>query len=238
MFKKTLSALNKIRKILFAPIPLLILVILLSLGAGYIFIQYQKSQDQVRKLSNVQAKEEAKSLLSNVGKLIELPTGEEPTIATVTDKDKLSDQPFFQRAQNGDKVIIYTQDKRVILFRPSLNKVIDITPITTDSSPAPAASPTTSAKPAAVRVALYNGTVTPGVTNRAADRVRLNYEQASVVLKESAKKTDYTQTTIVDLTGTNAELATKMATTFGGSVGALPEGETKPDADILIILAK
>jgi hypothetical protein len=87
-------------------------------------------------------------------------------------------------------------------------------------------------------VALYNGTITPGVTNRAADRVRLNYTQTSVVLKESAKKTDYTQSTVVDLTGTNAELATKMATTFGATVGTLPEGETKPDADILIILAK
>jgi len=72
-----------------------------------------------------------------VGKLMELPH-ETPTIATVTDVNKLEDQPFFAKAQNGDKVLIFSAAQRAIIYRPSTNKVIDITPIQTAPSASPA----------------------------------------------------------------------------------------------------
>jgi len=60
---------------------------------------------------------------------MELPKDEEPTIATVLDKEKLKDQLFFAKAENGDKVIIYSKNQKAILYRPSINKIIDVAPI-------------------------------------------------------------------------------------------------------------
>lgn len=66
-----------------------------------------------------------------LNKIIVLPN-ELPSIATVTDKEKLTEQPFFQMAENGDKVIIYSQNKRAYLFRPREQKIIDMTVIVTE----------------------------------------------------------------------------------------------------------
>ncbi|KKQ55653.1 MAG: hypothetical protein US75_C0016G0011, partial [Candidatus Woesebacteria bacterium GW2011_GWC1_38_13] len=64
-------------------------------------------------------------LLSEVGKLIRLPQDENPTVATVTDADTLKSQPFFAEAQNGDKVLIYANSKKIYLYRPSEKKIIE-----------------------------------------------------------------------------------------------------------------
>lgn len=93
------------------------------------------------------AQEEVKKLVSEVGKLIDLPQGEDPTVATVTDVTKLQAQPFFQKAKNGDKVLIYSGAKKAILYDPAAKKVIDIAPINVGSPSAQVASPNPSSKP-------------------------------------------------------------------------------------------
>ncbi|MEI7632376.1 MAG: hypothetical protein WCJ60_03570 [bacterium] len=65
---------------------------------------------------------------SQISKHFVLPVDEEPAIATVTDKNKIS-TPFFKQAENGDKIIIYQNAKRVILYRPSIDRIIDVGPV-------------------------------------------------------------------------------------------------------------
>lgn len=128
-----------------------IAAIIISLG--FIFIQGSKSPNQGA--AQKQTQDEIKKLVAEVGKLIELPQGETPTIATVTDISKLKDQPFFAKAKNGDKVLIYANARKAILYDPQAKKIVDIAPInigsqsaqTTSPSPSPTPKPTPTPTP-------------------------------------------------------------------------------------------
>ena len=76
-----------------------------------------------------QAQAEMQALVAEIGKLIELPKGENPTVATITDPEKLKDQPFFANAKNGDKVLIYPNARKAFLYDPSTKKLIEVAPL-------------------------------------------------------------------------------------------------------------
>ena len=69
------------------------------------------------------------SVLIAVSKLIDLPQGETPTVATVTDVKPLQNQEFFKDVQIDDKLLLFTKSKRAILYRPSTNKIIVVAPL-------------------------------------------------------------------------------------------------------------
>lgn len=94
-------------------------------AAVYFFLQFKELQKNPQKL----AQQEVQELVSKVSKLIVLPEGETPTVATVTDPEKLKDQPFFAKAKNGDKVLIYTKAKKAILYDPVANKIVEVAPV-------------------------------------------------------------------------------------------------------------
>lgn len=75
------------------------------------------------------AEEEKQQVIAAVGRLMFLPEGEEPTVATVTDLAPLQNQPFFDRATLGDKVLVYTNARKAILYNPDENKIVDVTPL-------------------------------------------------------------------------------------------------------------
>lgn len=114
--------------------------------AGYFYMQYQHSQQLLQNPTLV-AQQQTQDLLTRVGKLIVLPKDETPTVATVSDVSKLQNQPFFAKATNGDKVLIYTKAKEAILYDPTLNIIVAVAPVNIGNnqvSPTPA--PTVSAK--------------------------------------------------------------------------------------------
>lgn len=112
-----------------------ILLAIVAIGAGgaaYIFYtQAQELKANPQKV--VQAEIEA--LLAQIGKLILLPTDEQPTIATVADPEKLKDQVFFANAHKGDKVLIYTKSRKAILYDPVANKIIEVAPVNIGEAP-------------------------------------------------------------------------------------------------------
>ena len=79
--------------------------------------------------------DETNAVLAKVGKLIVLPADEQPTLATVTDPEKLRDQPFFASATKGDKVLIYANAKKAILYNPTENKIVEVAPINIGDEP-------------------------------------------------------------------------------------------------------
>lgn len=102
-----------------------IILIVLSLGgAGFGIYYYRQYTQVVRRVAD--PKIEVKELIAKLGKLIELPTGEEPTVATVTNADQIVSQPFFAKAKNGYRVVLYTNGKLAILYDDVANKIINV----------------------------------------------------------------------------------------------------------------
>ena len=67
--------------------------------------------------------------MTQVSRLIVLPTGEDPTLATVSNIDVLRSQPFFANSKNGDKVLIYVKARKAILYDEVNNKIVEVAPI-------------------------------------------------------------------------------------------------------------
>jgi hypothetical protein len=77
---------------------------------------------------------------------------------TLTNVSNLKSQAFYANAENGDKVLLYQQAKKAYLYRPSINKVIDIAPVvmSEQASPTPtlalvSSTPTPATRSATIR---------------------------------------------------------------------------------------
>jgi hypothetical protein len=131
--------------------PLLVIVILiLGVSTGVLAWKYHQAQQQIAHLSNPQvaADLEVARVVNEVGALVSLPH-ETPSLATVTDPSRLQDQPFFATAMKGDKVLIFPNAKRAVLYRPSTNKVIESAPVNLNTGDSNAATQPTNTGSAA-----------------------------------------------------------------------------------------
>jgi hypothetical protein len=210
---------------------LLIVILILFLtaagAAGYFYFKYQKSQEQIKN-PNRAAQQETEALIEDMSKIIDLPKADikngEPTLATVLDKGKLKDQPFFANAENGDKVLIYTKAKKAFLYRPSTNKVINVAPVSIGAGQE-------------VKVAVLNGTGTSDLANSISNTIKTAYSAATISSTANAAKDDYNNTIVVDVSGDNADAAAAIAQAVKGDVASLPAGETAPEgADIVVLV--
>jgi len=109
------------------------MLLVLAVTAVAVYSSYElyiiKKPDYQQKMLEKQTAD----ITNTVGRLIELPEGT-PQIATVTDAATLKEnQPFFDKAQNGDQVLVFQTE--AILYRPSLNKIINVAPVTNNQAP-------------------------------------------------------------------------------------------------------
>ena len=101
---------------------LLVLVVASGAVAAYFYQQWSALKANPQSV----AQKEAEQLVARVSQLIVLPQDEAPTIATVQDPEVLKEQPFFANAKKGDKVLIYTNAGKAILYDPVNNKIIEV----------------------------------------------------------------------------------------------------------------
>ena len=180
-----------------------------------------------------------------VGKLMELPD-EVPVLATVTDLEKLKGQPFFDEAQNGDKVLVFNVARKVVLYRPSTKKIVNFSNLNPsdlklDAQPPVQAAPVTTPTPASdesskpVTIAIYNGTAIAGLTQKVQQKIQAATVSAEVISRGNAGQTNYEKTLIIPLTPAGETQAPAIVELLGGKLSTVPEGETTVVADILII---
>jgi hypothetical protein len=113
-----------------------VLVILLLVIVGLAIYFYTESNKLEMLQSSGSSKEKSVEIISKVSSLILLPKDEEPTIATVSDLEKLKDQPFFAKAKVGDKVLMYPKSKKAYLYDTVNNKILEVAPIVLETDKA------------------------------------------------------------------------------------------------------
>ena len=191
----------------------LLVILALAGAAGYYFKKYDNLKNSTpEKIQQAQTDDYVKA----VGKLYNLPKNEKPDVATVKDKEALKKQyPFFDQAENGDVVLIYKDAKLAILYRPSSKQLIKVGPVNIESG---------------LSIRVLGKEADTGAVQKALNDNKLSFTKAD-------PKTAVTGITVVDVKGTNAEQAKKLAEIVGGQVGTLPAGEDKPtDVDLLVIV--
>jgi len=98
-------------------------IVVCSLGLALNFyLKTEKLQSEIKLIGSSDTQE----IINEVSKIIILPTGEEPRIVTISDVSSLQSQPFFVNAKNGDKVLIYSQAQKAIIYDPIGKKIVEV----------------------------------------------------------------------------------------------------------------
>ncbi len=109
---------------IFSILSLLALLVSLA-GNAYLYNQLTVIKNNPSKVGQ----SELVDVVARVQKILDLPEGEQPTLATVSDPSLLKGQQFFAKAKTGDKVLLYATARKAILFDPIANRVIEVSPI-------------------------------------------------------------------------------------------------------------
>ncbi len=188
---------------------LLTIVVLVVAATGWALWRHQRQPNSVA------------SLVREVGRVTVLPAQETPVVSTVVDKQHVT-QAFLASAKNGDKVLLYYQAQKAIVYRPSTHQVITIGPIT--QGPA--------------RVFIRSGGTTSDAVQRIQATVASDASDFTAISRDDSPNPHYQSTVVVDLTGVRPDVANKLAVLLHAKVASLPAGESRPDGDMLVIAGK
>lgn len=114
---------------------LIAILVAVSAAASATAYYFYRQYNSVAQSTALEDGKEAEKLVAQIGALIVLPEDEKPTVATVTDPDRLKGQPFFANAHAGDKVLLYTSALKAVLYNPATNKIINVGPISINNKP-------------------------------------------------------------------------------------------------------
>lgn len=112
------------------------IVLAATLPSLYFYHKGMQAEQNARTPSSSNLQTTA-AVVKQVSRHILLPSGEQPTVATVSDASKVRGQAFFANAASGDKVLIYAQAKKAYLYRPSIDRIIEVAPLAPSKTPSP-----------------------------------------------------------------------------------------------------
>lgn len=206
-----------------------ILFALLCVGAG-MYIQQLRSK-------NIDAgTTEVSRIVKSISAFMELPDGEIPTLATVSDISKLPAIPLFARVKNGDKILIYPKNTKAIVYRPSTKKIIEVA-VYESPSAQNVTNTSETAQQEKLTVTIRNGTSTVNLTSVYEKVVNEKIPELSVIEKESASRKNYSDTMIVPITSAGKKRVVDIAKILDiPTASTVPSGEATVSADLLIIV--
>jgi hypothetical protein len=113
----------------------IVLAFLIGLLPSIYFYNQSKHASESTAPPSPSSLQSTTNVVNAVARHIVLPSGEQPTVATVSDASKVHNQAFFAHAATGDKVLVYSQAKKAYLYRPSIDRIIEVAPLAPSSTP-------------------------------------------------------------------------------------------------------
>jgi hypothetical protein len=145
---------SKVISFIKKPVGILTVLLILALGGfGYYFTKYNavtKDPSTIAKEKAADAKKKTDEVVKKVSDLMILSNTDNAVLATITDKSKLAGQKFFDVAENGDELLLFPNMMKAVIYRPSINKIIDVGPFNpnagaTSTAATPNSAPSTTA---------------------------------------------------------------------------------------------
>ena len=220
---------------------LLVALLILALAAfAWSFFNYQSVKKEVEVLKDPSLaqrlnEEQTQELLTKVGKVLVLPQEKNPVVAIINDVELLaSNQDFYKDAHDGDKLIIYQNARKAIIFDEDANKVVNVGPVFYNNADGTAQPPTTQTD--RITIDLRNGSAEPNATVPVRDSLTTNYT-FNVTRLSKAANSNYSGITIVDLSEGKASYIEQLQKALGATVvQALPEGEVSASTEVVVIV--
>jgi hypothetical protein len=177
------------------------------------------------KFDNQKSPNQVESL---VGKHIVLPTGETPTLATITGHDKLDHSSIlYTKGKDGDRVLIYVQAGFVYIYRPSIDRIVAVGPVSVDQG-IPESKNTS--------ITIVDSTSRPTIAQQVKDKIQTAYPFSKVSIGSSTNKPNFPYTLIIDNTDNKDNLVNDLSSLLNAKRGVVPLSEDKLSGDMEIII--
>lgn len=108
---------------------------------------YLDTKKQLTKLNSLEgqqeiAQQEIQKVLDQLDDHIILPADEEPLVATIVDAAALAaEQSFYEGASDGDRIVIYPEAQKAILFSTEKDIIVNVGPVFIEEDQAGAQQP-------------------------------------------------------------------------------------------------
>jgi len=190
------------------------LTLLIALGAYVAFTAWKASNPDVS------------SAVEKVGHHMILPSNETPVLAIVEDSSKLQSS-LKKVAQTNDIVLVYSKAGYVIIYRPSIDKIVSVQPVLTGTQGNASLNAT---------VAVLNGSGSEDKLSAFITALYEKYPNVRLVKKDTAPRAF--PTTIVYAPSANYSLAAQVGEGLGIKQGITPEDMSDNLADITFIVGQ
>lgn len=183
-----------------------VLILVLLAGAGFVAFRQQTSRQTIDQ-----------DIVATVAQKAVVPADDRPTVSTVVNETQVN-QPFLANARRGDKVLLYFKSGTAIVYRPETGQIVNMGPLETPKPRVFVRDGRQGAVPESLIASIAEG------------------NDFIVVSRDSSPKQNYQETLVVDVAGNRPDVASRLAERIGARVAGLPAGESRPDADMLVIV--
>jgi len=191
-----------------------VVILFVAIGGSVVFSIWKASHPDVT------------GAVERVSRHMLLPSNETPVLAVVEDSSKLQSS-LKKVAQTNDIVLVYSKAGYVIVYRPSIDKIVSFQPVLTGTEGNASLN---------VTVAVLNGSGSVEKLSAFITALYERYPNVRLVLKDAAPRTF--PTTIVYAQSSNYNLAEQISEGLNIKHGITPEGMNDSSADVTFIVGE